>query len=407
LTGEAVTTFHLPDLGEGLAEAEIVAWHVKVGDAIVADQPMASVETAKAVVEVPSPFTGKITKLYANAGDVVATGKPLVDFELPAGVAEPTSNHVVPERTGDAGTVVGFMSVSDREWIERANTDRRQPDSTRARVRAAPSVRMLAKKMEVNLASVTATGRSGLITLEDVLNASEFKRQGKQAYRMPALSEQLAGDFETLRGPRRAMAHSMSISRDEIAMCTVFDDADVHAWPQGTDITSRAIRAVVAGVKAAPTLNSIFNPGDGNSGPSRRTFEQVHLGIAVDVGDKLFVPVIRNAEALSLTELRTEVKRLKEATRNRSIAPEELRDYTITLSNFGTIAGSYATPLVVPPTVAIMGTGKMRRDVVATDNGIEVHKRMPLSLSFDHRCITGGEACRFLAAVIDDLEKAT
>jgi 2-oxoisovalerate dehydrogenase E2 component (dihydrolipoyl transacylase) len=356
-----MTTFHLPDLGEGLAEAEIVAWHVKVGDEVTTDQPMASVETAKAVVEVPSPFTGKIVKLYGNAGDVIATGKPLVDFELPLGSysdLQPTAHSPQPseQRTGDAGTVVGFMSVSDREWIERADSDRRQPDSTRARVRAAPSVRMLAKKLEVNLAAVTATGRGGLITLDDVLNASEFKRQGKPAYKMPALSEQLAGEFETLRGPRRAMAHSMSISRDEIAMCTVFDDADVHAWPQGTDITSRAIRALVAGVKAAPTLNSIFNPGDGNGGPSRRTFEQVHLGIAVDVGDKLFVPVIRNAETLSLTDLRTEVKRLKEATRNRSIAPEELRDYTITLSNFGTIAGSYATPLVVPPTVAILGT---------------------------------------------------
>jgi pyruvate dehydrogenase E2 component (dihydrolipoamide acetyltransferase) len=397
-----MTTFHLPDLGEGLAEAEIVAWHVHEGDTVVADQPMASVETDKAVVEVPSPFSGKITKLYAKAGDVVATGKPLADFELPAGTAEPKSNHTENAQRNDANTVVGFMPVSDREWIERATLDRQPSDAARVRVRAAPSVRMLAKRLAINLGSLVGTGRNGLITVDDVLNASDFKRQGKPAYQMPALSEQLAGEFETLRGPRRTMAHSMSISRDEIAMCTVFDDADVHLWPQGTDITSRAIRAMVAGVKAAPTLNAIFDP----NGPSRRAFEQVHLGIAVDVGDKLFVPVIRNAELLSLAELRTEVRRLKEATRNRSIAPEELRDYTITLSNFGTIAGSYATPLVVPPTVAILGTGKMRRDVVATDNGIEVHKRMPLSLSFDHRCITGGEACRFLAAVIEDLEKA-
>ena len=154
-------------------------------------------------------------------------------------------------------------------------------------------------------------------------------------------------------------------------------------------ILRRERRALVAGVKAAPTLNAIFDP----NGPSRRQFEQVHLGIAVDVGDKLFVPVIRNADQLNLIELRAEVKRLKEAVRNRALAPEEFRDYTITLSNFGTIAGHYATPLVVPPTVAILGTGKMRRDVVATDNGVEVHKRMPLSLTFDHRCITGGEAC--------------
>jgi 2-oxoisovalerate dehydrogenase E2 component (dihydrolipoyl transacylase) len=398
--GEHVTTFRLPDLGEGLAEAEIVAWHVKEGDSVQADQPMASVETAKAVVEVPSPFTGKILKLHAKPGDVVETGKPLVEFELAAGVEQNQQPQDSPHTGGDANTVVGFMPVSDREWIERSSSDRLQRDRG-TRVRAAPSVRMLAKKLDVNLAGVNPTGRHGLITIDDVLNASDFKR-GKSAYRMPALSEHLAGEFEPLRGPRRAMSHAMSVSRDEIAMCTVFDDADVHAWPTGTDITSRAIRAMVAGVKAAPTLNAIFDP----NGPSRRIFEAVHLGIAVDVGDKLFVPVIRNAEALSLSDLRTEVQRLKEATRNRTIAPEELRDYTITLSNFGTLAGRYATPLVVPPTVAILGTGKMRRDVVATDNGIEAHKRMPLSLTFDHRCITGGEACRFLAAVIADLERS-
>jgi len=219
---------------------------------------------------------------------------------------------------------------------------------------------------------------------------------------MPALSEHLAGEFEPLRGPRRAMAHSMSVSRDEIAMCTIFDDADLHSWPSGADITSRAIRAMVAGVRAAPTLNSIFDP----NGPARKIFEDVHLGIAVDIEDKLFVPVIRNAQRMSLAELRAEVKRLKDATRNRSLTPEEFRDYTITLSNFGTLAGRYATPLVVPPTVAIMGTGKIRRDVVATDKGVEMHRRMPLSLTFDHRCITGSEACRFLAAVIADLERS-
>jgi len=145
----------------------------------------------------------------------------------------------------------------------------------------------------------------------------------------------------------------------------------------------------------------VFDP----NGPSRRVFEHVHLGIAVDVGDKLLVPVIRDADTKPLDQLRTEVAAVKKGAVERTLTPEQLKDYTISLSNFGTLAGRYATPLVVPPTVAILGTGKMRRDVVATDTGIEVHKRMPLSLSFDHRCITGGEACRFIAAVIDDLQK--
>ncbi len=394
-----MTTFHLPDLGEGLAEAEIVAWHVKEGDAVVVDQPMASVETAKAVVEVPSPFTGTILKLHASAGDIVATGKALVDFELAPGAA-----YAAPEaRAERAATVVGFMPVSDREWIERANTDRREPQTTRQRLRAAPSVRMLAKRLEVDLSHVKASGRDALVTMDDVLNAADFKRHGRPAYRMPKLPPHLAGEFEMQRGPRRAMAHTMTLSRDEVAMVTLFDDADLHAWPSGTDVTARAIRALIQGVKAAPALNAVFDP----NGPSRRIFEHVHLGIAVDIGDKLLVPVIRNADQKTLAELRAAVAAVKEGAMNRTLTPEDLKDYTISLSNFGTLAGRYATPLVVPPTVAILGTGKLRRDVVATDTGIEVHRRMPLSLSFDHRCITGGEACRFIAAAIEDLEKAT
>lgn len=407
-----MTTFHLPDLGEGLAEAEIVSWHVHEGDDVQADQPMMSVETAKAVVEVPSPYSGKIVKLHANAGDVIATGQALVDFQLAAGAIAPvTSPPPAPSHSGrqaDQGTVVGEMTVSDREWIERASVDASLATGAhRQRVRASPSIRMLAKKLEVDLTRVQGSGRGGLITIDDVLTASEFKRHGRPSYRMPQLGADLAGDFDTLRGPRRVMAQAMSQSRDEIALVTIFDDADLHAWAPKTDVTSRAIRALVAGVKASPALNAMFDPGGEHGGPARRLFEQVHVGIAVDIDDKLLVPVIRHADKKSLVELREAVAAVKEGARNRTLAPEELKDYTISLSNFGTLAGRYATPLVVPPTVAILGTGQLRRDVVATDNGIEAHKRMPLSLSFDHRCITGGEACRFLAAVIADLQLPT
>jgi 2-oxoisovalerate dehydrogenase E2 component (dihydrolipoyl transacylase) len=394
-----MTTFHLPDLGEGLAEAEIVAWHIHEGDEVKADQPMMSVETAKAVVDVPSPFTGKIIKLHANAGDIVPTGRPLVDFELAPGSTF-VETVPAPESARSGATVVGFMPVSDREWTERSGAERRV-SQRRLRVRAAPSVRMLAKRLDVDLTSVRGSGRDGLITMDDILNVVDFKRQGRPTYRMPTLPDHLAGEFENLRGPRRAMAHTMTLSRDEVAMVTIFDDADLHAWPPNTDVTTRSIRALVAGVKAAPALNAVFDP----NGPSRRVFEHVHLGIAVDVGDKLLVPVIRDADQKSLDQLRTEVAAVKQGAVDRTLTPEQLKDYTISLSNFGTLAGRYATPLVVPPTVAILGTGKMRREVVATDNGVEIHRRMPLSLSFDHRCITGGEACRFIAAVIVDLQK--
>lgn len=194
----------------------------------------------------------------------------------------------------------------------------------------------------------------------------------------------------------------MALSRDEIAMCTIFDDADIQAWKERRDVTVRLIRAIVAGIKAEPGLNAWFDP----NGPARKVHEQIDLAIAVDTGEGLIVPVLRDVGALSAQQLRSSLNDLKERTRSRTVTPDEMREYTFTLSNFGTLAGRYATPLVVPPSVAILGAGKLQRDVVAGATAPEIHTRIPLSLTFDHRCITGGEACRFLGAMMADLALA-
>jgi 2-oxoisovalerate dehydrogenase E2 component (dihydrolipoyl transacylase) len=172
-----MTTFNLPDLGEGLAEAEIVRWHVNVGDTVKVDQPMVAVETAKAVVEVPSPYTGRIQALHGKPGDVVATGAPLVEFELESDAGssqkkdEPAKQKAASKKADDAGTVVGSMPTSDEELVESAvaGSDVRSP---RDRVRAAPAVRALAKRLGVDLASIRGTGRGGLITVDDVMARS-------------------------------------------------------------------------------------------------------------------------------------------------------------------------------------------------------------------------------------------
>lgn len=409
-----MTTFNLPDLGEGLQEAEIVAWHVKEGDDVQVDQLMVSVETAKAVVEVPSPYHGKITRLLAKAGEVVATNQGIVEFDLgdkepKASAADPKPAHTngaAAHATPSSMTVVGRMNVSDADWQESATIAVARRAVSSNRLRAAPAVRILAKRLKVDLSKVHATGKHGLITLDDVLSYAGISRQGSRmaSYTMPVLGQRLAGPFDVIGGARKSMAQSMTQSRDEIATVSVYDDADIHAWSgKKVDMTARIIRALCRGVAAEPAVNAIFDP----NGPARRVFDHVDLGIAIDVGDKLFVPVIRDAHTKSLLEIREEVNRLKQAAKDRTLAPDEFRDYTITLTNFGTLAGRYATPMVVPPTIAILGSGKVHRDVVATDDGsIEVHSRIPLSLSFDHRALTGGEACRFLGAVIKDLELA-
>jgi pyruvate dehydrogenase E2 component (dihydrolipoamide acetyltransferase) len=194
----------------------------------------------------------------------------------------------------------------------------------------------------------------------------------------------------------------MTLSRSEVCPCTIFDDADIHGWVPGQDITARILRAMVAGCQAEPGLNGFY---DGNA-TSRQIESRIDIAIAVDTADGLIVPVIRNVEQKTAEQIRADLNQIKQKTKDRTVAPEEMKDFTITLSNFGMMAGRYATPVVVPPTIAILGTGGIQHDVVPVLGGIEVHRRIPLSLTFDHRCVTGGEACRFLAAAIADLKKA-
>ncbi|MFJ5381804.1 dihydrolipoamide acetyltransferase family protein [Cupriavidus sp. CER94] len=372
--------FKLPDLGEGLQEAEIVTWHVKPGDTVQADQPLLAVETAKAIVEIPSPFAGQVARLYAQPGDIVHLGAPLVGFEG-AGAAD------------DAGTVVGNVKVGThvvREGETRVGAAGIQGGHG---LKATPAVRALARKLSVDLAMVTPSGRDGVITATDVQRVAT------------TLAE--VGPAEVVRGVRRAMAQNMARAQSEVAAATVMDDADLHAWQtvgstaSGHDVTIRLVRALVAGVRAEPALNAWY---EGRTG-RRHLLDRIDVGIAADLPEGLFVPVLRNVGKRDAADLRHGLDRMRADIKARTIAPEEMRGNTITLSNFGMIAGRYAAPIVVPPTVAILGAGRIRDEVVAAGGQPAVHRVMPLSLTFDHRVVTGGEAARFLRAVITDLER--
>jgi len=399
-----MSTFKLPDLGEGLAEAEIIEWHVSVGDHVRVDQPMVSVETAKAVVEVPAPFSGIVTALRAAPGDIVPTGAPLIEF--------------------DSGTVVGSMpAASEEEFVELGLVGGAHRQKSQ-RALAVPAARALAKSLGVDLSTVQGGGRAGLITIDDVLRHADIPAAAKgasatngassssgafpsngsspsPAARAIAAAGPADGTVEPLRGMRRAMAQSMSQSRDQVAGSTVCDDADIHEWSQRGDYMLRLMRAMICAWRAEPALNAWYDPVT----QSRFLVAHIDLGIAVDTPGGLIVPVVRSIERKSPDELRAAIALQKEAAHRRSTDPSDLRDFTLMLSNFGTLAGRYGIPRVVPPAVAILGAGKVREDAVVVGGAVRAHRRMPLSLSFDHRCITGGEACRFLAAVITDLEK--
>jgi pyruvate dehydrogenase E2 component (dihydrolipoamide acetyltransferase) len=401
-----MTVFKLPDLGEGLSEAEVLHWHVQAGDRIEVDAPLLAVETAKAVVEVPSPWSGTIRALYARPGDRVETGAPLVEFAEPA-IAEPAiAEPAMAEPAVDSGTVVGHMPAVAEGSTATAALLAADTVIT-PRVRAVPAARALARSLGVDVAAVRGTGRGGLVTLDDVM-AVGLPARAAASTMHPHLPPDAAqppgngaeGGVEVLRSLRRAMAQSMTLSRDSVMECSVFDDADLHRWRGANDYTTRVLRAIAAGARSEPGLNAWYDAGS----QCRTLFEHVHVGLAVDTPDGLLVPVIRNVEALEPAALRAELDRLKGAARERKLSSDELRHFTFILSNFGMLAGRYATPVVVPPAVAILGTGRARPDVVAFEGQVAVHSRMPLSLTFDHRVVTGGEAVRFLGALISDLE---
>ncbi len=363
--------FILPDLGEGLEEAEIVAWHVNEGDHVVVDQPLVSVETDKAVVEVPSPFSGRIARLFGAKGDLVKVGAPLVEF------AEGGEQ--------DTGTVVGELG---REESPTGGEAPAQPATART-LAVLPAVRALARKLDVDLNLVQATGPGGTITRADVERAAK------------SLAE--AGPAEPLRGMRRAMAQRMAAAHAEVVRTTVTDEADIDDWRKGDDITIRIVRAIAAACKAQPSLNAWYNAEAGE----RRLIKRIDLGIAVDTEGGLIVPVLRNVGERDATDLRAGLERMRADAAARSIPPEELRGATITLSNFGMIGGRFANLIIVPPQVAIVGAGRVDQRVMAHNGQPAVRRVLPLSLTFDHRVVTGGEAARFLVALKSALEAAS
>ena len=358
--------FTLPDLGEGLEEAEIVAWLVNEGDHVVANQPLVSVETDKAVVEIPSPWSGTIARRFGAKGDLIKVGAALVEYSEGAGE--------------DTGTIVGEVKLSEPAREVEA------PGRAKG-LQVLPAIRALARKLDVDLNLVQGSGPGGMITRADVERAAR------------SLTE--AGPAEPLKGMRRAMAQRMALAHAQVVPTTVIDEADIDAWSKETDITIRLVQAMAAACKAEPSLNAWYNAEAGE----RRLLSRVDVGIAVDLEGGLLVPVLRNVGERDSADLRTGLNRMRADAAARSIPPEELRGATITLSNFGMIGGRFASLVVVPPQVAIIGAGRAERRVIVNNDQQVIHRMLPLSLTFDHRSVTGGEAARFLAALKSSLEK--
>lgn len=382
-------SFMLPDLGEGLAESEIVEWHINAGDIVTVDQIVVTIETAKAIVEVPAPYSGKIIHRYGNEGDVINIGSLLLEIEEAetADTAEQVSSSISVNKE-DAATVVGNVSQQshhvdiDDFWI---GGDKNT--SAKKLITAMPSARRLAQRLGVDLHVFKGSGPEGLIIDADIYNQCD---------------QQLPGT-EVLKGARRTMVNTMAESHHNVAAVTITEEALLVDWGVGEDISIRLIQAVINACQQEPALNAWFDAET----MTRCLHSTVNVGIAVDSNHGLYVPVLRHADEYSPKGVRQWLDKTVKGIRERKIGREQLQHATITLSNFGAIAGIYATPVVTTPQVAIVGAGRIIEKVIIKEEQPITVKAMPLSMTFDHRACTGGEAARFIKALVLHLQQAT
>jgi pyruvate/2-oxoglutarate dehydrogenase complex dihydrolipoamide acyltransferase (E2) component len=366
----------LPDLGEGMAEAEVVQWQVAVGDHVSRDQIVVLVQTDKAEVELPVPAAGTVTALGASVGDIVPVGAPLLDLVPDAGTSLPGT----PVRTsGTSGPATpGSPSAAARAT----------PPPERAR--AAPPVRKLARELGVDLADVTGTGPAGRVTAADVR------------------SHTATGDRrQPLRGVRRAMARNMAEAWRAVPHISLFDEIDArplleaHSAARASvgdhelTLTAFFVRAAVLALEATPILNASFDA----DADEVVYHDACHIGIAVASDDGLVVPVVHDAQARDLFDLGTEIGRLTDLGRSGHLAPETIRGATFTVTNFGTEGGRFAAPIVRPPQAAILGFGAVRVRPVVDGDAVVAAPALPISLSADHRIVDGRDATRFVEAV--------
>jgi pyruvate dehydrogenase E2 component (dihydrolipoamide acetyltransferase) len=384
-----VREFKFPDVGEGIAEGEIVRWLVKEGDWIKEDQELVEVETDKAVLTLNSPYTGKIEKLYGNEGEIIKVGAVLTTVQDIEDVAPGPASE-----KKDSGTVVG--SLGEEKEIVRP-------------VLATPAVRALAKEMNLDLTRVKGTGPGGRITKEDVERLLE-------KIRAPMGAADTYGPIEKipLRGLRRTIAKRMAEASKRVAEVTIWEDADIttleqlrakerkRAEAQGVKLTYLPflIKASLAALKAHPYLNASLDEAAEEIVLKR----YYNIGIAVDTSDGLIVFVVKEADQKNILDLAREGAALAEKARHRKIDLPELRGSTFTITNYGVVGASYGTPIINYPEVAILGLGKIEDRPVVREGQIVIRKIMPLSLAFDHRVIDGVEAGRFLGVVIQHLQ---
>jgi 2-oxoisovalerate dehydrogenase E2 component (dihydrolipoyl transacylase) len=406
--------FKLPDIGEGIAEAEIVAWHVKVGDTVEEDQQLADMMTDKATVEMESPVAGKVVELAGEVGDQVPIGSVLAVIETEGAAAGDSSESKKERPLGDGADdptpaqqeEIPVTAVEDKAAKSKPKAEpqpRPEPEAAtreRAQVLASTAVRARARDLGIDLSQVKA--KDGRIRHSD-LDAFLLYRGGSVSGRGAGA----ARSDETIKvvGLRRKIAENMAEANRRIPHFTIVEEYDVTALEDTRAMMNRdrgdnpkltvlpfLITAMTRALADWPMLNATFD----DEAMTVIRHGSVDMGIAAQTDNGLMVPVIRGAERMSVWQLASEIARLSEAARSGNATREELTGPTITISSLGPMGGITSTPVIAPPQVAIVAVNKIEEKLVPIGGDIEVRKRMNLSLSCDHRVVDGWDAASFL-----------
>jgi 2-oxoisovalerate dehydrogenase E2 component (dihydrolipoyl transacylase) len=393
-------TFLLPDLGEGLTEAQLVSWRVEEGGRVEVNAPLAEVETAKAVVVIPSPYAGVVQKLHAKPGETVAVGAPLITIAAPApgGGFEPkpgTSDEAAPS------TLVGYGPGGPGTVARRRSRTVIAPSQSPSEVRAAPFVRQLAKEKGVDLAAIEGTGPGGRITRADVEAAAP----------RPATSAPDGEQRISVVGIRKAIARQMVRSVATIPQFTefaIFDATRLMAARESQKASGQSmtplpyfIQAMTRAVRAYPLMNSSWD----ESRDEIVVKHSINVGIAVNTGQGLLVPVLKAADQMDLSTIAEKSTRLIEGARSGTLGPGDMSGGTITVTNVGASGPvETGTPIINPPECCVVGFGAIKPRAMVVDGQVAARPGAWISISVDHRIVDGALATEFLTALVKELE---
>jgi 2-oxoisovalerate dehydrogenase E2 component (dihydrolipoyl transacylase) len=401
-------TFKMPDLGEGTVDAEIVAWHTKPGDLVAEDQLIVEVMTDKAAVEVPAPVSGRVVSVTGAPGDKVAVGSPLIVFELSDRAAVPAAAPAPPKAvSAPAPTVAQTVAPPVPTVAQPAARPAASPAAAKGRVMTSPANRRLAREAGIDLATVAGSGPGGRILRADLQTG--------------ALRETSAGAIDAadtteikVIGLRRLIAERMSEAKRTIPHFAYVEEVDVteleslrehlnHARPKDAGSLSYlplVVMALTRVLESFPQCNVLYDAARGVLVRHRA----MHVGIATQTSDGLKVPVVRNAQSLTLWEMAAEIRRLAERARSNKATREELVGSTITVTSLGKLGGIASTPIINAPEVAIIGLNKAVERPVVAQGAVVVRRIMNLSSSFDHRFVDGYDAAAMIQALKERLE---